>query len=94
MTTTTVPTSTCTHTPLHTGHRHHQPLNRHQGIAVSETPTKKGTWRRICTASTPCLPPGVKSGALLLDTSADDPGYGQQNHLMFAYDLRNGTREV
>ena len=41
------------------------PLNRHQGIASSATPMQPGSWTRHCTADSPCLPAGVKSGAML-----------------------------
>ena len=55
------------------------PMNRHQGIASSRDPLTPGSWTRHCTAVAPCLPPGLKSGAML---QRDSPP-----HYMFVYDL-------
>ena len=55
------------------------PMNRHQGIATSTDPLSPASWHRHCTAAAPCLPPGLKSGAML---RRDSPP-----HYMFLYDL-------
>ncbi len=55
------------------------PMNRHQGIATSTDPLAPGSWKRRCTGAAPCLPPGLKSGAML--QRLDPP------HYMFVYDL-------
>ena len=44
------------------------PLNRHQGIASSTAPMQPGSWTRLCTEDSPCLPAGVKSGAMLYES--------------------------
>lgn len=58
------------------------PMNRHQGIATSRDPLSgsKNAWVRHCSAASPCLEPGLKSGAMLLRDTAP--------HYMFVYDLR------
>eukprot|EP00040_Diaphanoeca_grandis_P043318 m.267603 g.267603 ORF g.267603 m.267603 type:complete len:394 (-) comp74073_c0_seq1:194-1375(-) len=55
------------------------PLNRHQGIATSQSPLTAGTWQRQCSAANPCLAPGLKSGAMLPRVHGP--------HYMFVYDL-------
>jgi hypothetical protein len=77
------------------------PMNRHQGIATSRNPLGgEAAWERQCSASSPCVPPGFKSGAMLLrsaaaaaaattgDTHAPRPRHGPASHYMFLYDLR------
>ena len=55
------------------------PMNRHQGVATSTDPLAPGSWKRQCTSAAPCLPPGLKSGAMLRRPAPP--------HYMFVYDL-------
>ena len=52
------------------------PLNRHQGIASSTAPMQPGSWTRLCTEDSPCLPAGVKSGAMLYESFDPRSGPG------------------
>jgi len=65
------------------------PMNRHQGIATSTSPSVPGSWHRLCSVDTPCLPPGYKSGAMLLRPKPP--------HYMFVYNLtgeKPGVRDI